>query len=214
MTAKFQDYVIKDGIFLGQFEEMYQKFDDPWLQSSEKVVLESRRIIAKNWVKKIARTSDVRACEIGCGFGFFTSDLVKSGLQCVGIDVSATAIERAKVIQECGEFYVSRFEDFDFYKSRRINVFLMIEVTWYVLNYLEDFVKFLRAHRELTSEPVYLIHLLTTYSGGDQKYGREYFTDAKGIRDYFDLDYIEYGTVGSKAVGLGSTEGTYFVAKI
>ena len=27
---KYQDLVIKDGKFIGKFEEMYQKFSDPW----------------------------------------------------------------------------------------------------------------------------------------------------------------------------------------
>lgn len=26
----YQDFVIKDGQFIGQFEKMYQKFKDPW----------------------------------------------------------------------------------------------------------------------------------------------------------------------------------------
>ena len=29
---RYQDYVIKDGEFVGKFEEMYQKFDNPWHQ--------------------------------------------------------------------------------------------------------------------------------------------------------------------------------------
>ena len=29
---RYQDYVIKDGKFIGKFEEMYQKFEDPWHQ--------------------------------------------------------------------------------------------------------------------------------------------------------------------------------------
>ena len=27
---KYQDFVIKDGRFIGKFEEMYKKFPDPW----------------------------------------------------------------------------------------------------------------------------------------------------------------------------------------
>ncbi len=27
---KYQDLVIKDGKFVGKFEEMYKKFSDPW----------------------------------------------------------------------------------------------------------------------------------------------------------------------------------------
>jgi len=41
---KYQDYVIKDGKLVGEFEQMYQDFDEPWQQtvreeySSEKSV--------------------------------------------------------------------------------------------------------------------------------------------------------------------------------
>ncbi len=28
--SKYQDYVIKDGELVGEFEKMYQDFDDPW----------------------------------------------------------------------------------------------------------------------------------------------------------------------------------------
>ncbi len=31
---RYQDYVIKDGKFIGRFEEMYQKFEDPWNQKA------------------------------------------------------------------------------------------------------------------------------------------------------------------------------------
>ena len=30
MKLKYQDLVIKNGKFIGKFEEMYQKFSDPW----------------------------------------------------------------------------------------------------------------------------------------------------------------------------------------
>ena len=30
MKIKYQDYVIKDGKFVGKFDEMYRKFSDPW----------------------------------------------------------------------------------------------------------------------------------------------------------------------------------------
>ena len=31
---RYQDYVIKDGKFVGEFEQMYKDFDDPWEQSA------------------------------------------------------------------------------------------------------------------------------------------------------------------------------------
>ena len=37
----YQDYVIKDGRLIGEFEGMYQDFDDPWEQTTrEKYALE------------------------------------------------------------------------------------------------------------------------------------------------------------------------------
>ena len=32
---KYQDLVIKNGKFVGEFEKMYQEFSDPWNQSVE-----------------------------------------------------------------------------------------------------------------------------------------------------------------------------------
>ena len=33
VKKRYQDYVIKDGKFVGDFEGLYQNTDDPWLQS-------------------------------------------------------------------------------------------------------------------------------------------------------------------------------------
>ena len=30
---KYQDFVIKEGEFIGDFEQMYKKFDNPWHQA-------------------------------------------------------------------------------------------------------------------------------------------------------------------------------------
>ena len=68
--------------------------------------------------------------------------------------------------------------------------------------------------REEMNEPIFLIHLLSTYADGVQKYGSDYFTDLEGILNYFSLNYVEYGyIVGGKEYDAES-RGTYFVAKI
>ena len=33
--SRYQDYVIKDGVIIGEFEEMYQDFNDPWEQTTK-----------------------------------------------------------------------------------------------------------------------------------------------------------------------------------
>ena len=198
-NKRYQDYVIKDGEFVGDFEGMYRDREDPWLQSEEDNVLDSRRVIAKNWIKKLAIRHKVQVCEIGCGFGHITSDLNNEGISCVGTDISPTAIEKARSLHSTCEFTVASFDDFEFYKQKNINVFLMAEVTWYVLPQLKTFLETIKEYRKEYGKPIYLIHLLTTYAKGVQKYGSDYFTDLDGILDYFGLDYVEYGyVVGGK----------------
>jgi SAM-dependent methyltransferase len=209
----YQDYVIKDGKFVGDFEEMYQCFEDPWLQSIEDNILDSRRVIAKNWIKRISNKHQVRCCEIGCGYGFITSNLSQEGIDCIGTDISPTAIERAKNLHPECKFKVADFNDFDFYTEKKINVFLMAEITWYVLPKLKSFLEGIKRIKKETNEPVYLIHLLTTYADGVQKYGSDYFTDLDGILNYFSLNYVEYGHIfGGK--DYVECQSTYFVAVI
>ena len=211
---RYQDYVIKDGKFVGDFEGMYKDCENPWLQSDDDNVFDSRRAIAKTWIKKVSLKSNVRVCEVGCGFGHITAELTNDGICCVGSDISPTAIEKAKALNKNCDFVVANFDDFDFYASKKINVFLMAEVTLYVLPQLEKFLQNLQKHRADIDEPIYLIHLLTTYADGVQKYGSEYFTDLDGILSYFGLNYLEYGyVVGGKEYD-SESRGTYFVAKV
>lgn len=36
---RYQDYVIKDGKFVGEFEKMYQDCDNPWHQLKKRKIL-------------------------------------------------------------------------------------------------------------------------------------------------------------------------------
>ena len=44
----------------------------------------------------------------------------------------------------------------------------------------------------------YLCHLLSVYPEGKQSYGKEMFTDLKGILKYFNLKYLEYGELANE----------------
>lgn len=67
----------------------------------------------------------------------------------------------------------------------------MPEITWYVLDKLNEFKLFLK--NELPD--TYLLHMLMTYDPGVQVYGREYFTNLDEILQYFDMCYLESGLV-------------------
>ena len=50
---KYQDLVIKDGKFVGEFEKMYQEFDDPWYQTREAFVENSiSRQVVCNYINQ------------------------------------------------------------------------------------------------------------------------------------------------------------------
>ena len=125
-----QDYVIKDGRFVGEFEEMYKAFEDPWLQSDDDKVFNSRRIIVKNWIKRIVKKAEhsISVCEVGCGFGHITAELVAEGVRCFGTDISQTAIEKARKYYPNCVFEVSDFSDFYVHRKHKTNVFMLAEI--------------------------------------------------------------------------------------
>jgi len=198
---KYQDYVIKDGKFIGEFEEMYKDFKDPWEQTTrEERAME--KIIAINLIKKIKAK---RVIELGCGLGCFTNKIRNLGVEVLGIDISETAIKKARKKYPACKFYAGDILNKKIYRDFKPDVIIMAEITWYVLDKIDDFIKFLK--KEMKN--IYLIHLLTVYPKGVQKYGNDKFTNLEEIMSYFDMDYLVWGEVHSKEQG----NRTFFLAK-
>ena len=66
--SKYQDFVIKNGRFVGRFEEMYQKISDPWkLLEKNKSGLNLNYQVIINYCEQI-RSSKTKTLEIGCGY--------------------------------------------------------------------------------------------------------------------------------------------------
>ena len=206
MTERYQDYVIKDGQLVGKFEEMYQKFPDPWEQTTREKFDASKALIINACQKLRAEFGLSKTFEIGCGFGALSHKLAELGFEAVGADISETAIRTAKERHETPEFFVGDFLDFELYKKIDPDVFIMAEVTWYVLPQLDDFISYIR--KEHSGK--FLIHTLVVYEKDVQKYGKEYFTNISEILDYYGLNYLEYGEIWSP----GKTGRTYFCGRI
>jgi len=183
---KYQDYVIKNGKLVGEFEQMYQDYDDPWCQSKEEWA--SDKAIAIHWMKKLGIS---RVVELGCGLGQFTNNIQKAGFDVLGLDISSTAVEKAQLKYPACKFRVGDILDYDIYREFRPDVVVMAEITWYVLDKIDDFLRFMKEHFNNT----YLIHLLVTYPPGVQKHGREKFTSLSEILKYFDMEYLEWGEI-------------------
>lgn len=167
----YNEYVINNGKFIGKFDEMYQKFDDPWNQSKSGYVKNSiSRLATISFLNQFKISSVV---EFGCGLGHFTNfissnvDLKKQK----GVDFSATAIEKAKInyphlnFQEGNVSNIGLETDFE--------CFLFSEIVWYILedNLIVDVFNTMKSH----FRDKYFINNLVFYKG-QQQYGLNYFT--------------------------------------
>jgi SAM-dependent methyltransferase len=163
---KYQDLVIKDGRFIGRFEEMYQQFADPWC------LADAMRTSYRKWDSVITmRHFGIQSIvEFGCGLGFYTSILAQEGFRVIGIDVSQTAIAKAQARFPELSFRcdvvanLARYNDYD--------AVLFADITWYILPELDDL--FAEMRRAWSGK--LFVHNLVFYKGQAQRYGREYFT--------------------------------------
>lgn len=91
---RYQDYVIKDGVFVGKFEEMYQKFDDPWHQRENLLSFYSRALTPVTLMQYNLKN----VVEMGCGLGAVADYLSRAVPECAitGMDISETAVAKAR----------------------------------------------------------------------------------------------------------------------
>ena len=205
---RYQDYVIRDGKFIGEFEDMYRDFDDPWEQSTREQGLSYKTVV----LSLLKKYKFKRILEIGCGFGYFSKEIHDLGIDTLGVDISETAVKKASALfPECN-FTCGDVLDFAIYEKFKPDCIIFSEVTWYILDKLQHFLKYYKNQLKET----YLIHLLAMYAKGVQKYGIEYFSELGspgrgGVLSYFDLDYEEYGEIHYKELGFNSR--TYFLGR-
>ena len=203
---KMHKFTIYNGKMIGDFEGLYQKFKDPFLQTKkEKFETSKKAIINYCEMIKYKKKKKLKTVEIGCGFGDLSENLHKLGFNTFGTDISKSAIKKAKKINKGCTFYHSDFINDELYLKINPDIFILSEISWYVLPQLKYFIKFLKKN----FKDKFIIHTLAIYYPGKQKYGLNYFKDLKGILKYFKLNYIEYGEKWNKEEGR-----TYFLAKI
>ena len=210
----YHDFVIKDGILIGDFEGLYNNVDDPWFQSREDHIFDSRREICKLQCQKAKNLyGSNRILEVGCGFGFLTDQITNLGFETLGTDISPTAIDKAVRKNPNSNFKVAPYNDFGIIKDFNPDIIIMSEITWYILDSLDDFLFNIKSFAKEKNSPFFLIHILATYKNDVQRYGQDKFTNLEGIKEYFDLDYLEAGYIEVKRSD-GDSRGTYFIAQI
>ena len=207
MKINYQDYVIKDGKFVGKFDEMYQKFPDPWnlLKNNKSNDGNLNYKIIYNYCNQLKQKKKLITLEIGCGFPQISNQLLKYGFKVYGTDISETVIRKSKkkYPKLKNVLFVSNFLNFSLYEKLNPDIIILSDITWYILPELKQFIKW---YKGLKKE-VYLIHSLSVYGKKKQKYGKEYFYDLNSIKSFFKLKYLSSGYIEN----MGNDNHTFFL---
>lgn len=202
----YHNYVITDGKFIGEFEEMYQSCNDPWHQSKDLTFSSPSRRCVSYFIERFSISSIV---EWGCGLGNTVSYISKNtqrDVDILGVDISPTAIARAREKFPELKFVCDDIANIGNYSDYQCMFFS--EITWYLLEKNQLNTIFEEMQRSFAGKNSYFIHNLVFYKGSEQKYGREYFTNLREFAEFcpFELlaktevDFEDESTVETSAI--------------
>jgi hypothetical protein len=214
------DFVIKDGKLIGDWDSLYDNVSDPWNQSRKDHVTHTSRQIIILWCEKIRSLNEVNiTLELGCGFGHLTGALTTRNFEAIGVDISTQAISSAKLLYPTGNFEVSNYNNGNLYEFYSPNIIIMSQLTWYILESLGEFLTYLKKYAQSIDESIFIIHSLAIYEDQIQKLGREKFTTHGQILEYMDsrisdLIFLESGEISTIQSDNLKSKNSYFIAQI
>ena len=100
MSDPVNEFIIKDGVFVRDFEGMYQQWDDPWTQQHNRDydILIRSSFLFLDEVLRVGQHKLSHILDLGCGTGYCAEPLLSLGgdaAHYTGIDISGAAITRA-----------------------------------------------------------------------------------------------------------------------
>jgi SAM-dependent methyltransferase len=144
-SAHHQDYVIKDGKFVGDFEAMYRNSSEiPWHQDRT-----ADAVFRDICVSIVRRCNPDSLLDVGCGMGYMADRLrreVPRLKSVAGLDVSETAIAEARKM-----FPSIRFVADDLVSALPGETFGIVvskDVLWYVADDLTGYIQALAERSE------------------------------------------------------------------
>jgi len=165
--------------FIGNFEGFYKSVGDPWGQSSlsddkqmDEFYIRSRSNLLKRLklIKPIINKAQPMI-EIGCGLGYVVN-LISTNLDInvIGLDISETAIEKAKFLFPNNQFIVH-----DISKEKKSfatpSVVILSNILWYILEDIETISKnIIHLFHPSNSYPKVIIQ--NAFFKGNQRYGK------------------------------------------
>lgn len=186
ITSKdYHDYVIKDGKFIGEFEQMYQNVDNPWPETKGDMDNNKASLHAKRFFQNLNITS---ALSLGGGTGDHLAWFLQQNDLCnsCNVEISSTAckISRDKYpsLKVENKSILSYLENA---KLEQFDLIIMREIIWYILSDIDMIYQNLK----LNFPGKYILVELTFPE--DQKYGREYFFGIDNFLSKFEFQIIE-----------------------
>ena len=169
-SPDYHDYFIKDGRFIGEFDQMYRNVEDPWQCAGKSGSLYNDLLLAL--VKHAVPHGGV-ILEAGCGLGALAARIRDANPDAAvkACDVSPTAIERARAQHPGVEFFVqdlTRLEEAPL-TDGSLDVVTLAQVLWCVL---PSTPAILRNIFRLLKTQGSLLVLQQFYSDAEQQYGR------------------------------------------
>ncbi len=146
MSQPYHKYVFDTSKreFVGEFEEMYRNEGvegyDSWFQE------DLRSLDKQLSLAILGRFNFQRILDLGCGKGTFTHLLKKANNEVIGIDISDTAIARARVKYPDIEFRVAALNQLASLSNKAFDLVVAMEV----LSYLSDWREVLRTVSQMT----------------------------------------------------------------
>lgn len=163
----YHDYVIKDGAFIGKFDDMYSECSDPWMQSQQ-----PNKYARMAGIMHLKNFGIQSVLECGCGLGYYAEWIRKdTGITPKSVDISPVAIEKAQSLFPQLDFEVANIHT-DLPKYTQYECVMLSEIVWYILPELTSIFESLK--RDFSGK--YLMVNQVFYKG-TQRYGTEYFTN-------------------------------------
>lgn len=185
--SRSKDYIFKKNNdtleLVGDFEGFYQNHEDPWDQNSNDSDMSGyynfsrQRLI--NCIKSLNKNKTV--VEVGCGLGIVTSILQENlnTSEVSGIDISQTAIQKAKRKYTNISFSVGDVASTSFKYDKTVDVIILNQMLWYILKDLDTVVD--NVYKTLNNE-AYLI--ISTAFLNEQNYGRDIIDGFDGLLEF------------------------------
>jgi SAM-dependent methyltransferase len=172
-------FVFNNGHHVGDYEGLYQNCDDPWNHCTDNHHLNIDRRICYNLLEQHTNIGS-RILEYGCGLGHNVNYLHSLGLNVSGLDISQTAINRARETFPHLDFYAADCLDADILDKLKPDVLYLSHVLWYILDRIELFSDLVTCYSRICS-PLYLLNSVQLYDESVEYYGKDLISKTADI---------------------------------